>query len=112
MVVKLATAGLIEASRRNGKVPMREGFEYDQMVAPFLATGRTSAKLQVANMVEQVEIGKMVYEEDAPDVKRKKAKLLMTIMELQQKHEVDPDNWSNEDASQILIAQQEYDKLL
>lgn len=117
-VVKLALSGMLENARRQNIVPTRTGYEYAEMVQPFKDTGRNNAKLQLTDAIEKSKLKLRMPEpatpiiEDSPSIKRQKAKLLTTIMELEQKKQVDPDNFSDAEFATLENARMEYDKLL
>jgi len=101
-IAKLAISGLLEAYRNAGVIPKREGYEYNQLVHPIIASGNNAKKLQISTIVESAQVARLSMGKTAfsgtltmPDndtLAPKKGRLLVRLMELEQKLSDDPDN--------------------
>ena len=119
MVARLALSGLLEAARKNEIIPRRDGFEYDQMISPYLNTSQAS-KLQVAEIVESAENHRVAFDlpatavdvrltrqrqPDRPElplhIVRKKGRILVPIAEGRFKKQNDPLNFTEHDDEKL-----------
>jgi len=104
-VVSLALAGLLDGHRAIGMIPTRDGFEYSEMVLPILAQGRTARKMQITATVERAALERNTEprEPQLPEnILRKKGRVMSKLLELEQKRDVDPDNFTAEDIERLL----------
>ena len=119
MVVRLALSGLLESARAAELIPRREGYEYHQMVAPLLQTGRNGKKLQISETIELAEVSRANNDLPASVVRLPRPvraangsgdtardKFIRRhgarIDELNQKKEIDPDNWSEAEQAELI----------
>lgn len=138
MIVRLALSGLLESARRAGVVPRRDGFEFEQMIAPFDRQGH-GRKMNITDVVEQheadsrsmdytpVHINKMTHALDTPvmSAKRlrsdgmteeefdamlmKKGRIMIRVQELRFKSTADPDNFDQTDSRELTSLESEID---
>ena len=52
-LASLALSALLETVRKNGAIPTRDGFEYNDMMAPYIGTRRDGVKLAVADTIHR-----------------------------------------------------------
>jgi len=111
-IAKLALSGLLEAYRNAGVIPKREGYEYNQLVHPITASGNNAKKLQISTIVEAAQVARLSVGAPAfsghltapsgNDVLApKKGRVLVRLMELEQKLSDDPDNITNDEQDKI-----------
>lgn len=53
-MVSLTLSSLLEGARASKQIPTRDGFEYSDMMEPFIGTVRTRRKLEITNALHQV----------------------------------------------------------
>lgn len=116
MVARLALSACIQAARDTGTIPNRDGFEYNDMIAPFSQASQ-SKKLQVTSLMRNNEIARMSMDKPATaahvtisqprelsqEMLHKKTRLLRRVIELQAKLDADIDNFSEREAEQLAL---------
>lgn len=58
-MVSLTLSSLLQTARDNGQIPTRDGFEFSQMMAPYIGQRRTKKKLEIAKTMH--ELGSSVH---------------------------------------------------
>lgn len=53
-MVSLTLSSLLQTARDNGQIPTRDGFEFSQMMAPYIGQRRTKKKLQIADAMHKL----------------------------------------------------------
>lgn len=113
--VRLALSGLLESARKGSIIPRRDGYEYDEMIRPFMQGGRNGRKLQISKTIELAEINRVQSDipssivnippaaTSARNVKLRR--LGPRIDELNMKKDMDAENFTDAD-------QMELDKLI
>ncbi len=107
--ISLALKGLAQGARNTGMVPKRDGFEYSQMVAPFLSQTTQVRKLHVAKLAEQEMVRREAF--DLPPQGEQianmafnptiRAEKMARMEELKFKRDADPINFSDEDRAEL-----------
>lgn len=110
-IAKVALSGLLEAYRNAGVIPRRDGYEYTQLVHPITAAGNNARKLQISTIVESAQVsrigfGKSAVSNNLPPPSNdtlvpKKGRVLVRLIELEQKLDSDPDNVTVEEQDKI-----------
>lgn len=125
-VVRLALSGLLDAARKQGTVPTRDGFEYDALVQKYTNV-KHGQKVKLSNAAAAVDAGRAAMDmepvrphipsgsvqlSDAEVVAtRQRARIMMKIAELKFREENNPENWTMEDAAALRTMQEEFDAL-
>lgn len=129
MVVKLALAGFLEKARQQGIIPVRDGFEFLEMTEPFGGSHQQNKLAFTANIksaeyaartadvpVMRIPINPAATasrpEQAITALDRKKGRVLTRIMELDSKMQADPDNFSEQERTQLATLQGVYDQLV
>lgn len=107
IVVRIALSGLLHAARTNGALPIREGFEFSNMLAEFggVQQGR---KLASAAVVEQADVHKrMDMDRQAPrempdTVVAQRARWMVRLNELEFKQKNDPLNFDSAEHAELI----------
>jgi hypothetical protein len=127
MVVRLAISAFLEGARQNGTIHQRDGFEYQEMINPFVCTTQLK-KLQVTASVRNTEIARVKVDMPAsqieidsrykdaprqlsPEMLRKKGRLLTRALELQTKQEADLDNFTTAESSTLALIEEAIGKI-
>lgn len=121
MVTRLVLSAYLEGSRLDGTIPRRDGFEYSQMIAPFVHTSKAK-KIQTTNAVLNTEIALIKVDKPAsqfalhvqpskdapraghdipmqlsPELEQKERRIMVKRGELMMKQDADPDNFSQQE---------------
>lgn len=111
----ITLAALIETFRKQGHVPIRDGFEFTEMMNAYpkdqYAKRRqidiTRTIDQAGSEIEMPVMPGMIDVESSPQVKR----LYMKLQELAAKRDADPENWSEAEQVEYKKLEQELVKL-
>lgn len=132
MVARLVLSALLEGCRVSGEIPRRDGFEYQEMIQPFVQTSQLK-KLQIMSGIRNTEIARVQADLPASQFAIlqsaivqskedsiaavydrfvvKKGRLYTRALELQTKRDVDPDNFTAADADQLKAIEVAIDNL-
>lgn len=128
MIARLALSAFLEGARQNETIPTRDGYEYSEMVAPYLGTPQ-SKKLQIFSTIRNTEIARVKVDEPAsqfaisstytkPDgrdvsdeVVRRRGRLMVQIVELETRMNADPANFSPEQNAALTKLREQLDEL-
>lgn len=131
MYVRLALSGLLEAARKSGAIPEREGWEYSTMMEQTFGTAPHGRKVAVAAVVEAAEAQRAAADLPRSPVKvtkygptgdsmkapilddevvRKRARWLVRINELKFKQKADPENFSLAEQEELFTLEREYEE--
>ena len=122
-VVSQALKGACFAAREAGKVPKRDGFEYNEMLAPFKGYPAHKGVRKTLGFQRRMSVGQQFYTDDqrrealdmdplaasamtglrapAPAISSEEIRLTRRKAELIMKKGADPVNWSEQEQSEL-----------
>ena len=121
MTVSRGIAIALHTLRSNSVIPMRDGFEYSAMIAPYKSLRRVDKIAAGHSMVIQVQQDEVMdipppaltppkrYEPTPADIAKghARARILRRVQEMQFKKSADPLNWKRKDQAALEQAEKE-----
>lgn len=127
--VKIALEGMFQASRNANAIPVRDGFEYEDMISRFTGI-RQGRKLEVTRIMEAASVSRAVFDkphalvqiptsalrgrpaaeladDEFDQLVIRKASLHRQIEELEFKQRADPHNFDASEQASLLLAKRE-----